>query len=208
MTRLTRAATLVTLLAAVGPAHADHDLPATTQRYVLVADGALVTGQGDIVNGENGKPAGCKAYRVEATHSGLKQAWDVDLFWLADRIDSNLICAGDHEGEMRRYLARLATPPQDGARPKTLVIEIVATDKPGLFVAGVWAFDADAAWKLACEHGSRLSNLTAEQAKALGSTAAYEKRVRDTSEADWKRLEATMIGPGPGAAPGGPPGGR
>lgn len=60
----------------------------------------------------------------------------IDPFWLADRIDGNLICTGDHVAAMRRYLAGLD-------RDLPVVLEMAAQRKGGpRFVAGVWPLTA------------------------------------------------------------------
>ena len=107
--------TLALLLLALGVARADYELPVAAETSFLAAHEWKL-------QGESLEAAG-KRYKV-------------DLFWLADRIDSNLICCGAYDVEMRKYLGRLD-------RKLPVMVELVALKKGETpFVAGVWQLDA------------------------------------------------------------------
>jgi len=56
----------------------------------------------------------------------------IDLFWLADRVASNSICAGDYRAVTRKYMREL--DPE-----KALIVELATKKKGGeRFVAGLW----------------------------------------------------------------------
>lgn len=113
--------TLALLLLAAALARADYSLPAAAETFHRVYQDWTVDGL-DL-------RAGGGVHRI-------------DLFWLADRIDSDTICCGRHEEAMRKYLAGLD-------RKLPIVAELVAVkkgEKP--FVAGLWPLTAERV----CEH--------------------------------------------------------
>lgn len=186
-----RPLTVAALLLCSAAARADYTLPDAAERYVILVDAWNVVGEGAEVPGADDKPAGFEKYRVEVTRKSRRTSFAVDLFWLADRVNSNLICCGDHEGEMRRYLEKIRT---EEGRPIALLVELVATEEGGpLFVAGVWKFDEQQAWKHAQEHGSPLLGLGAEQVKELGDEKAYEKKVREVCDEAWTKMSGRKM---------------
>lgn len=179
---------LIAFFTLAGPSRADYVLPEVDERYILVLDlwefespadsGALVP------EGPPGKESGADP-ALAALEEGRENTWRIDLFWLADRIDSDSICTGDHVKSMREYLARVA---REGAG-KRLVVEIVSAEgSKGLFVAGLWILDPETAYDRATRHGSGLLGLEASAVADLGSAEAYVARLEEISEASWKRM--------------------
>ena len=89
---------LITLFLFALPAAADYSMPPAKDTQYLVVDSWKLKGDTLVTPDDR---------------------WRVDLFWLADRIASDLICCGDHVTAMRKYLAGLKGP---------LVAEMVRVD--------------------------------------------------------------------------------
>jgi hypothetical protein len=135
MRSVSRVLALLSLVAVAAVARADYMLEPTTERYVVVADDWKIDGSLTVTRGDK------------------KTTYKIELMWLADRIDGNLICTGEYKKAMTKYLAGLES--QKNAKLK---VELVTTRKDGeLFVAGLWKLEAaeektlreksDAEWK-------------------------------------------------------------
>ncbi len=190
---------LVGLALLAAPVLANYILPPTDARLLFVIDDWALTWQ-DAADAK-GQPSVTLTFE----RGGKKESWRVDVFWLADRIDSNSICAGSHTAEMKEYVASV-----QGTQPRVpLLVEAVrVAGEKELFVAGLWRIEAEKAYANGCERGSWVLELKAEDVKACGSAEAYVNLIRDRCEPSWqKREELLKDAPAlPGAQPEAPPG--
>lgn len=126
---------------------------------------------------------GKKSYTLAIEHRKKKLTYKVDLFWLADRVNSNSICLGGHIQEMSRYLDALALR---AIKPELLVELCNTKKKPKLFVAGVWAYD-DALFHRVKGGGSP-KLLPYKEAVKLPDRKALDKVIAKASAAGWKAI--------------------
>lgn len=164
------------LALAAAAARADYELPrAAEQRWLVAAEWELARG------------ASPEAFRLEARRDGRSLSWRIDLFWLADRVDSDSICTGSHRAAMGKYLDRLIALPKP--RP-ALLVELVAAEARGaLFVAGLWVHDPARTHQRACQVGAPMLKLDPAGVKAL-TPEGFAGRVAGASDETWSALLA------------------
>ncbi|MBI3270480.1 MAG: hypothetical protein HYZ53_15835 [Planctomycetes bacterium] len=191
-------------------AYADYDLPKAEERYFLLADEwELASGPVNSRTGHGGAQG--RAAHVLRTQSNRSEfEWPIDLFWLADRVDSDSICTGTHLQRMEEYLAGLQGKEgwhdsgEGGPRKcsRSLLVEVVSTKKGGvLFVAGIWILDPQAVYARACARGSDMLGADPGVVKAMGSAEALVAKMRAASDVTWKAMadrRRATIPPGPG----------
>jgi len=122
-------------------------------------------------------------WRIEKSelHIGSR-TYSIDLFWLADRHDSNSICCGDHEGSMRKRIQGLIR------RKGPLRVELVAKQMGDrLFVAGLWPYQSDQAFAKASKEGSPLLRIDASAVRMLGAKGYLAALVRRGAYLDKRR---------------------
>ena len=130
--------------------------------------------------------AGKSDYHINAVHADKTNNWSVDIFRLAETIDSNSICTGKYEADMKRYLDGLAPGGQ-------VLIQLVSEKKGGKLVcSGIWHFDPVNSWKRASQEGSRLLGLSAEEVRKSGSADGYAKKVNQLSEKNWQKMSSRL----------------
>jgi len=111
--------------------------------------------------------------------------WKVELMWLADRVDSNSICTGQHQRVMKEYLQKL----QASQRNKPLLIELSTVDGKSFFVSGLWLFDSKTSFDIGTRFGSPLLKLTKDQiTTTIKTPEEYAKRVEILSGNNWETL--------------------
>lgn len=153
----------------VGPGQANYIPPVDAERYLLLADSWTINSTTSLKIDRNGK----------------KYEWNIDMFRLADRIDSNTICTGSYRRVMSEYLTGLRTRKAD----LPLLVELVSLKTGGqLVVSGLWSFDYKTNWEKAIQRGSRLLDMSAESIRKLGSAAGYNRKVKQISARNWQKM--------------------
>lgn len=152
---------------AQGPA-AEYARPEFAEQYWLVAENWKIL--------KGGFPFGDKPkYEMQTKHNSREYRWPVDVFWLCDRINSNMICAGHYEGYISNYLDTMSKSKND------MVVELVNREhgKP-LFVAGLWELNSQSPhW------GSLTGQMDARSLEAQ----AFRAKLNKLSQEAWKAVE-------------------
>ncbi|MHC4729244.1 MAG: hypothetical protein ACYS6Z_01485 [Planctomycetota bacterium] len=160
---------LIALLLASPAARASYFLPAVKDRHFVVAD------QWGLTKHTLFLKRGATTYRFQ-----------VDLFWLADRIASDSICTGGYRRAMETYLKKLKAKKK---RPP-LVVELVNTKKQRrLFAAGVWPHEGTHIYDRV-KRGGTPKLLPHADAVKLEDAKALAKVLQKRSAAGWKALAA------------------
>jgi len=170
------AAITLALVSTVTAALADYMLPAAKRTLIILAENWEVQNL-------NSKPC------VSVARDSRNFKWNVDLMWLADRINSDSICTGDHQRLMKEYLAKV----QSSTRNKPLMIELSSLDDKSFFVSGLWLFDEKASFERGVKYGSRLLGLTKEQVSAFKTPQEYAKRAISVSRDNWGVLSKSAV---------------
>lgn len=122
-------------------AKADYMLPSYAESYVVVPD------SWKLARASSSAPIS----HLECTYKGTKHTWPIDRFILADRLDSNSICAGDWKKLTDSYLNAESQLSQSNKA----AIEVVSTTKGGpLTVGGIWNFGEPPKYERCFRHWS------------------------------------------------------
>ncbi|MHC4550179.1 MAG: hypothetical protein ACYTEZ_15520 [Planctomycetota bacterium] len=165
---------LAALLCLLAPlAEASYFLPPVKERYFVLADAW------ELKKTKRG-------YDLRVKRHGKTHTFQVDLFWLADRIHSDSICTGSHQSAMRAYLRGFLGL----KKPPPLVVELVSTKKrKKLFAAGLWLHEGTTIYDRVSKGGTPKLLPYAEAVK-LKDAKALEKILQKKSAEAWKALTA------------------
>lgn len=157
------------LLLALAPlAFGSYFLPAIAERHYVLADTWSIKGD-----------------HVFVTHGKKKYTFKVDVFWLADRINSGSICTGSHKQAMRAYLDTLAKR----KKKPPLFLELINLKKgKKLFVAGVWPHEKTK-MLLRMKAGVSPKLLPYADAIKLKDPKTVDALLKKASAAGWKALQ-------------------
>ena len=166
-----RVSGLLFLLTLSGALQASYILPTIVAHHFVVADDWKIEGHTVIVKHAK------KVYRFR-----------IDLFWLADRINSDSICTGTFEPAMRAHVKRLAKKPKAKQKRPPLVLELVNLKKGAkLFVVGAWRDEGnDLFWRV--KGGGAPRFLPYAVATKLKDKKALAPLLVKESAAGWKAI--------------------
>lgn len=118
-------------------ANADYCLKEPAEKYVVVPDSWELKHEQSGNQKELQRRSDDHSWSVECTYKGVKHRWPIDLFWLADRLDDNIACAGDWRKMTDSYLKAEC----ELSKTNKVSIEAVALKQGGpLMATGIWTF--------------------------------------------------------------------
>ncbi len=188
-----RLALVLFAILAVFPARADYSLPPVEEQYFLIATRwELKTTQGRecLTEGNQKIMVAVASYALRVEHEGRSYEWPIDLFWLADRTDSDAICTGSYKERMTQYLDRVKQ-----SRPgNPLVFELVRPKGSTDFIVAGLSSDPAKHYESGCLAGSRTLGLSAEEVTALGSEGTFSQAVSAAAAEGWKKFAKAAAG--------------
>ncbi len=160
--------------------------PADAERILIIADSWSLVANDDSAIDLPTAGRGEEAIRcLEVKHQNQEFRWPIDIFRLADRINSNSICSGQHVEQMQSYLNNLKS--KNSTSPVLVQLVSAYTGGP-LSVSGIWPFDYRQSWNKSIQTGSTLLGMSAKSVKELGSAGVYRKKMEELSLVGWTKI--------------------
>lgn len=183
---------MIATLGVTAVAAASYPAPKPAETYYVVAD-SLHLKRIPAAAPADKQPQPPDDFLVIVRQAEGEWQWGVNLFWLADQINSDSICTGTHEKEMTKYLngieEELRAAEREKRKPPKYVVRVVSERKGGpLFVAGVFEVRPEQDFERSLKFGSPMLQMTPEQVQALKTVDNYVRRLQEQSELNFAAL--------------------